>query len=259
MSTFEIFSHYNNSVRIKFYPKTHRYQKEGQKDFLVSSTGATGMLDKSAALLVWASRLTESFLVNTLQRGEPITEALIKQAAWLHKEEKEKAATTGSAVHEWIEQYVKGEKPKVPEDEKIRNGVLGFLKWIKEDDIKFIANEQRVYSKQYDYVGKMDVKFTKGKGENHRIVHGGDYKTSSGFYLSQAMQLAGYEYADTEEHGVKYGTGFIIRLDKDTGAFQLKEFSREEMEMFFEGFLDCLGLKNLSKYWDKNHNKFYQS
>ena len=49
---------YGGEVVINFYPDSHKYKLEGSKDWLVSSTGATGIIDKSTPLIIWAVGLT---------------------------------------------------------------------------------------------------------------------------------------------------------------------------------------------------------
>lgn len=251
----ETSEHYNGSIKIKFYPNSHKYKLEGEKSYLIGVTTATGMLDKSRPLLIWSSRLTEAHLVDALKAGEPITEALINEAVNLHSAKKEQAAIKGSMVHDWAEQYIKGMNPEIPEDEEVRNGVLAFLRWAKEEEVEFISSEQKVYSKKHEYVGTMDVKF-KCKRTDHKVIHAGDFKTSSGIRLSMAFQVSAYQEADTEEHGTEFGDKCIIRFDKETGEFEAKWFDASEHKDHFRGFLACLELKKQSKVWDKVHGYY---
>lgn len=255
MTIFETTKHYNGEVVIKFYPDSHRYQLEGRKDYLIGVTTATGMLDKSRALMIWASKLTKDFLIEALEKGEDINQELIEMATNLHNVKRDEAATSGALVHAWAEAYIKGQNPEVPENENVRNGVLAFLKWVNENGAKFVASEKRVYSKKYEYVGTMDCIFTLEK-EGHKIIHAGDFKTSSGIYTEMAMQVAAYQQAETEEHGTIYGDKYILKFDKNTGEFESKRFGVEEHEDHFQGFLACLKLKQISKEWDKKHG-FY--
>lgn len=262
---YELSEHYNGQVTIKFYPESHRYQLFGRKDYLIGVTTATGMMDKSTPLVIWATRLTRDYLLTAIENEEEITPELVEYAAQLHEEKKDEAATKGKMVHEWAEKYIKGEEPEVPEDEQVRNGVLAFLKWVSEKDIKFIASEKRIFSKKHEYVGTMDCVFTMGI-EGHRILHAGDYKTSSGIYLPMAFQVSGYQEADTEENGTEYGDKYLLRFAKEdkfdkktgqqtqvAGEFEAKCFKASEHKGHFRGFLACLELKKQAKAWDKVH------
>lgn len=255
MNKYIISHHYDGMISVKFYPESHRYQLNGRKDYLIGVTTATGMLDKSRPLMIWASKLTKKFLLDALAAGENIDELVIEAAVNQHNVKREEAATSGQLVHKWAESYIAGDNPEVPEDENVRNGVLAFLKWVNENDIKFVASEKMIYSKKHEYVGTMDCIFTMGK-ENHEILHAGDFKTSSGFYVEQVFQVAGYQEAHTEEFGTKFGAKCIIRFDKETGEFHEKWFAASEHKNHFEGFLSCLRLKQLSKEWDKTHGYY---
>jgi len=255
MANIEITSHYNDTVKIKFYVDSHRYQIDGRKDYLIGVTTATGQMDKSRALLIWASRLTRDHLLEALNKEQQITQQLIEEACNLYNAKREEAATSGTLVHDWAERYIKGENPEVPEDENVRNGVIAFLKWVNENGIKFLASEKRVYSKKHEYAGTMDCIFTMAK-EDHKIIHAGDFKTSSGFYIEMPMQVSAYQEAETEEHGTQYDDKYIIKFDKTTGEFEVKCFPASEHKQHFQGFLACLQLKKLAKEWDKIHGYY---
>jgi len=247
--------HYNDEIEIKFYPNSHRYQKEGEKTFLIGVTTATGMVDKSRPLLIWSSRLTEEYLTKILN-FKPIEPEDIAIAVNQYNEKRDEAADKGTQVHRWAEAYIQGENPDTPEDEQVRNGALAFLKWVDEKQVKFLSSEKMVYSKKHNYVGTMDVIFTMGT-EDHKIIHAGDFKTSSSIYLEHVMQVVAYQEAEREEFGTEYGSPYILRFDKDTGEFHSKEFA-DNIEEYFEGFLACLKLKELSKFWEKTHG-YYSS
>jgi len=246
--------HYDGKINIKFFPNSHRYQLEGERTYLVGVTTATGQLDKSRPLLIWASRLTEGYL-NEILKSKVIEPEDIATACNQHNVKREEAATSGTLVHEWAEAYIKNQDPDIPEDEEVRNGVLAFMKWVSENGVRFIASEKRVYSRAHKYVGTMDCIFTMEK-DFHKVVHAGDFKTSSGIYMEAAMQLSAYQHAEAEEHGTEYGSKYVLKFDKKTGEFEAKEFTVEEHRDHFEGFLACLKLKELSKVWDKTHGYY---
>ena len=99
MPKFETSSHYNGSIQIKFYPESHRYQLVGERNYLIGVTTATGMLDKSRPLIIWATRLSKDFLLNALRQEQPIDEQLIEEACNQHNVKRDEAATSGSLVH----------------------------------------------------------------------------------------------------------------------------------------------------------------
>jgi len=255
MTEVQISKHYNDEVTIKFYPVKHAYQLEGQKNYLVGVTTATGMVDKSGPLLIWSERLTREFLLKAIEAGKQIDEHLIEEAVKQHCIKKEAAATIGTMVHEWAGQYILGNKPATPEDPNVKMGVMAFLRWINENGVKFVESEKVVYSRKYNYVGTMDVIFTMAS-EDHKIMHVGDFKTASGIYMEMVMQTSAYQHAYTEEFGTEFGDKYILRFDKTTGQFESKCFPKEEHESHFDGFIACLQLKELNKVWEKEHGYY---
>lgn len=255
MTNIETSSHYKDTVKIDFYPDSHRYKKQGDKTYLIGVTTATGMLDKSRPLMIWASRLARDFLIGALNDEKIIDSTLIEEGVNQYNVKRDEAATSGTLVHEWAEAYIKGQNPEVPENEQVRNGTLAFLKWVSENDVHFLESEKKVYSKQYKYVGTMDCIFTMGK-EKHKIIHAGDFKTSSSIYVDHAFQLSAYQEAYTEEFGTVFGDKYILKFDKETADFEAKQFPASEQEKHFKGFLACLQLKELSKWWDKEHGYY---
>jgi len=259
-------THYNGEVAIKFYPGKHAYQLEGHKDYLIGVTTATGMMDKSRALMIWASRLTKDYLVNVLNSKQIEIED-IESAVTQYDAVRDEAATIGTMAHDWVDQYVKGLNPTTPDDERVANAVTAFLKWVNQYQVRFVFNEKVVYSRKHEYVGTMDCAFTMG-AEGHKIIHPGDYKTSSGLYVNMAFQVAAYQEAESEEHGTVYGDKWLLRFSKEdkfdkngkltqvAGDFEAKCFPREEHDKHFQGFLACLELKKQQKEWDKKYG-FY--
>lgn len=257
---------YNGDVEITFYPNSHQYRKDGKT--LTSVTGATGMLDKSKALIPWALRMAKDYLMDVREQDMVINEKHIDEACLEHTRRKEAAASIGTQIHDWAERYGKGENPEMPEDEKVLNGVLAFLKWVDEYGVKFVDTERFLYSKLSNYVGMMDCSFTMEK-EGHKILHPGDYKAAGGIYDSMLYQVAGYVGALLEEQCIsskphlKIGSSFILRFakedkyDKDgnlkeeAGTFEVREISVEDHAKNYKCFLGCLALKNRDKELQK--------
>lgn len=255
MTNIETSTHYNGDIVIDFYPDSHRYKLRGDKKYLVGVTTATGVVDKSRPLMIWASRLTKEFLEKNISSGKIINQEDIAEAVNQWNVKRDEAASSGTLVHLWAEKFINSEKPEVPQDEKVKNGVLAFLRWVKENEVRFIASEKKIYSKKYKYVGTLDCMFTMGK-EGHKIKHLGDFKTSSGVYIEMAFQTAAYQEAETEEFGTTFGERYILRFDKETAQFETKCFAVEEQREHFAGFLSCLNIKEISKIWETRHG-FY--
>lgn len=233
---------YKGKVKIDFYGhgKWHYYVKDGKK--IISVTGATGMVNKPA-LIDWAVKMMKEKLVAEREAGTYIGIPQIIDASYSHKRIKQEEADKGKLVHAWCDEYVKYAlkkiliKPEMPEDENVLNGVFAFLKWEKENKVKWIDSEKLVYSLQHDYVGQMDAK-AKVNGKLCPI----DYKTGNAVYNEMRYQLAAYRAADAEETGDKYtGDSWLLRFDKNTAEFHDHRYNEHEED--FKTFLACLQLK----------------
>lgn len=235
---------YNGEVIISYYPASHQYRLDGKR--LTGVTTPLGLLSPTDVLMKWAVNQTIEALYPLALLGATLTAEDLEIAKNAHKHSKYQAISVGLQVHEWAEAYASGRNPELPEDEKVANGVLAFLKWVNEAEVRFIENEKIVYSRAHDYVGTMDVIFTLG-AENHEILHAGDFKTSSGIYSSAVMQVVAYRQAYLEEFpDKKFGDSYILRFAKEDknnvqgGDFELHAVPDKDHTEFFEGFLACL-------------------
>lgn len=259
------FSLYNGKINIDFWEGQHKYiiRETGKRP--LSVTAATGMLDKSRPLLIWAERLSIEFLIDKLNTKVEITEELIREACHQHQVKKVEAATIGGLVHKWAEDYIAGLDPEMPTDEKVLNGVTAFLAWVQEHEVKFLASEQIVYSKKHDYVGLMDTIVSMKWNSKKRLICPGDFKTNKWeenketgerkprVYTEFRYQVAGYKGAYEEEKG-EYFTGprLIFSFDKDTGNFGVSDIDQnpDDYKKDYECFLAALKLKRRDKELD---------
>lgn len=207
MSSFKEFSLFKGRIKIKFFNESHQYWVNGKR-----KTGVTtilGVIDKSRPLVIWATELFRDYLLEKLEDG--IEESHIHEGCSLHEVRKAEAASIGDEAHTWIEQYIKGEDPEMPETREAQIAINAFLDWVASNKVKFISSERVVYSKKHDYVGKMDIE-AKVNGKLCLI----DIKTSNSLYNTYALQTAAYVKADEEESGKKYHGRWLIRLAKES-------------------------------------------
>ena len=215
-------SMYNGKLEVVFLgpteekPSRHIYQVNGER-----KTGVTTYLnikDKSVGLVSWATELAADYLLAKIERGEKITEADIYEAQDLHQKKKQEAADVGTLIHDWCEKYIKAKLkvkgytvPDMPEEKNVQIGVSAFLDWEQEHKVKFVSSERVIYSRKYDYIGKMDIEC---------IVDGDlclvDLKSSNGLYNTVRAQTAAYLKADEEESKREYVGRWAIRLSKET-------------------------------------------
>lgn len=261
---------YGGEIIVDFLPNSHRYKING-KSGCISVTTATGIIDCSRPLLIWASRLTKEYLekyLNDCNKSEfSYTELLpaISEACRQHEIKRDAAATIGTTVHDWAEAFANAkaydlEIPSLPskvegltfdEVENVANGISAFLDWNNAHDVEYLAVEEIIYSRAHDYTGKFDV-FAKVDGKKTII----DYKTGSGIYSGHRYQLSAYWQAYEEEYGVGIiEQAMIAHFNKKTGNFDTLIINRDEhQEKNLPAFLACLAVKRREKeldVWEK--------
>lgn len=222
------FELYKGKIKGKFLgptedkPNRHMYFISGKR-----KTGVTtyvGIKDKSRALMSWKGQRVVDYLLKKIKNGG-IDERAICIASYIDEIEKEEAADIGESIHNWAEQYInfklKKSKvaPEMPELKNVQVGVNAFLDWEKQHKVKFLSSERVVYSKKYDYIGKMDIE---------AVIDGDlclvDLKSSNGLYNTVNMQTAAYLKADEEESDRKYVGRWAVRLSKhDENEYLAKE------------------------------------
>lgn len=211
---------YKGKVTVKFFPVSHQYWMNGKR-----KTGVTSYLniiDKSKPLVIWATELYRDYLLDLMDQG--LTEEHIYIGCGLHEEKKKEASSIGDEVHEWVEKYVNGEQPAMPERREAQIGVTAFLDWEAAHKVRFISSERVVYSRKHDFMGKMDIE-AKVDGKLCLI----DIKTANGLYNTYALQTAAYVKADEEESGRKYHGRWLIRLAKETEEEYVARMQRKNL------------------------------
>lgn len=211
---------YGGEVAINFKDKDHSYwttydsplKKDGTPRLrrLCGVTTFINVLDKPA-LIPWAVRTTVEFIRDHLGELKNDPDLILQHAREEADRQKDVAAEIGKAIHAWIEAHVKGDRPEMPDDENVLQGVVHFLNWVDEHNVKFEASEQIVYSKKHDYVGTLDI-MAVVDGKRCLV----DVKTGNGIYAEVKMQTAAYRHAWEEEHGEKIEGRWVWRISKET-------------------------------------------
>lgn len=229
---------YNKKVKIFFDEERHIFTDENG-DTIFGTTSITGLLDKSGALMGWVAKMMALYLNGLLSEGKPITSDSIELAKKEYRKLKAEAADIGTMIHEFAEKWITlKKKPEIPENEKVRNGAIAFLKWVKDTRVEFDNSELIVYSKKYNYAGIMDAD---GHIDGKKCII--DFKSSSGIYPEMFMQLSAYWLAREEELGKEYDLGYLVRFGKEDGNFEVKEISRKEHLKNKEAFLGLLKVR----------------
>lgn len=223
---------YDGGVELDFYPNSHAFKLNGER--LPSVTGILGVINKPA-LMYWAVNQGIQYLSEKLDSGSHLTFEDLEIARKKHTEKKVEAAAIGTKVHDWAHNYIKDTMLPLPEDEKVLNGVLAFLRWVKEHNVKFLHSEIPVYSKTYNYAGFIDAVAVI---DNKTCLI--DFKTSSGVYPEMNLQVAAYRGAK-EEEGMKFDRSYLVHFNKESGEFGVYELSNHEED--FKAFLAAKTLK----------------
>lgn len=236
---------YDGKINLEFNSRYHTYTVN--EKVVYGTTSIINVLSKPA-LMFWAVNQSIDFMRTNLRPGKSLDEIQIKDllenAKRAHTIKKNRSADTGTMIHEWVEKFLKAgltgkPLPKKPVNKEMKNAIDGFIKWIKENDVKFLASEQKIYSKKYRYAGTLDIEaLVNGK---RTII---DIKTSKAIYPEMLLQASAYLKAREEETGKKYDGGVIIlRLSKEDKGKEIKSFEvvkDNKVDQHFKCFLACL-------------------
>lgn len=209
---------YGGKVELLFDPEKHVYTIDGRK--IENATGVTNIINKPM-LIPWAVKMATTYLAEVLKAGVAYDEIQIKKmletAKTAHTVKSGDAADIGTLVHEAIKEFIVTGKPVAPVHAQAKECFENFLKWAKDEKVKFHDSERKVYSKKYDYAGTLDFTCTIGKK-----FYVGDTKTSTGIYDEYWFQVSGYQQAYVEETKAKVNGQIIVRVGKD-GSFELQK------------------------------------
>ena len=238
---------YNGEVELVFDGRPYKHIYTVDDRVVYGVTSIIGVLDKPA-LMYWAVNMAGEYLQENLKPGVALDEIeignLIKNAKSAHRQKKDSAADIGTMGHKWLESYVKakltgGKLPALPVNKDLRNGIRGFLTWVKENNVQFLTSEQQIYSREFHYAGTYDLDaIVNGK---KTIV---DFKFASGIYDEYFIQGSSYLKAKEEETGERYDGGVVVlKLSKkadDKSPFEVGSIGRIDADDYFDTFLSCL-------------------
>ena len=172
----------------------HRYTYEG-----VTYPGVTGIirvLDKSDALIAWASRNTAEAALAQLDHlaslrdtvgPEGVVKALTARSAW----KRDEAAAYGSEIHAHAERIANGEETEDAIPEAIRERVTRYAEWWATSGWRKRLAEAFVIDPEVGYGGTLDLLAFDEQG---RTVLA-DVKSGKDVYAETKLQLAAYGMA----------------------------------------------------------------
>jgi hypothetical protein len=228
---------------IYFDPESHKFWDEDGEN-IPSVTSFTSIIDKSNFLIAWAVNLGKNYLLDKIKNGEQITIIDIEEASKIHRQTKEKAADIGTQIHEWINKWIIGEKPEIPNEDNVKNGIMAFLQFQKDQKVKWVESEKIIYSKKYNFAGILDAI---GVIDKSLVLF--DFKSSNGIYPEYALQTAAYQIAYEETTKNKINYRVIVRFGKENGDFEWRRFAENEKDK--KAFLAAKILKERLRELDK--------
>ncbi|RLJ03094.1 MAG: hypothetical protein DRP08_03965 [Candidatus Aenigmatarchaeota archaeon] len=241
---------YKGEIELCFEPATHTYTVNNE--IVYGVTSIVEVLNKPA-VLYWAVNKTIEYLDANLQVGLVIDEvnkkAILDEAKYAHRRHLKKAGDIGTAIHEWLEKYIKATinkepLPDKPVNKEMKKSIEAFLNWTKKHKIKWLSSERKVYSRKYKYAGTLDAE---AQINGHLAIV--DFKTSNGFYPEYFLQTSAYVKALEEETGNKYHYTVIVRIPKNGN--ELTYVKNENIDLYFRSFLGCL--ENYKRIrWEKS-------
>jgi hypothetical protein len=232
---------YNGEIKLIFEPYRHKYQINGKS---VSSVTTILSVINKPALINWAATTAVDCVVEQISPGVSYDEiqlmTIFEKAKKAHWQKKVDAGNIGTFVHNWVEDYINGKHPQLPNNENLKKAVQKFLDWQKEHKVEFLMSEQQIYSRKFNYTGTLDFIC---KIDDKLYI--GDLKTSSGIYPEMLIQTAAYRYARTEEYPEEKYTGqVIVKVGKEDGNLQVALVNDDKWySKMFTTFIAALKLK----------------
>jgi hypothetical protein len=236
---------YKGEVELVFDSFRHSYHVNDRtfdrfQEKVTSVTTALGIINKPA-LVNWAANMAADSIAEALKPGisydELELQTIIEAGRKAHYQRKTDAGLTGTFVHKWVEDYIKGNNPGMPVNKNLQEAINRFLEWVNRHKVEFLLSEQQVYSRKYNYTGTLDF-ICKIDGK----MYIGDMKTSTGIYPEYFIQTAAYRQARLEEFPEEeYAGQLIVRVGKEDGAFEFAKVTDTNWyKKMFVGFVAAL-------------------
>lgn len=280
---------YDGSVTLHFDPGPHvyfRYDEEGNR---VNVDGVTTVLDviNKPFLKSWAAKVAIEFVKDAMllpdggfkQFSTEEFMAMLHEAKGQHKVHLDKAGNIGHIAHNIMEDSIKFaiehtdgiilELKKLPTEDTPANGMAvncanHAFEWAKRHNVRWIATERKVYSKEFDVAGTMDglcivdscddLKCCRGRVFHDRKAIA-DFKSSNQLADSYAYQVAIYLFCQTEEFGEYIPDRWVLRLGKTEGDFEPWYLPADYFAQDLEAFLSALKLhRSLKEITERRQN-----
>lgn len=216
-----------------------------------SVTTILKVINKADALIPWAINEAMKVLQKRIDSGKPITRQHLGMAKSAHKDMSETAMSTGTLVHQWIENYLLHKPQGISsfDNTSLLNCTRAWLDWWSEANLTCICPEMVVHH-PLGFAGTLDM--VAQDQEGGLLV--ADWKTSSGIWPEYWLQIAAYAVAwEYLNPGQTIQSAAIVRLPKGGGPAQVKTADRYKLENYFTGFIGALNLFNTLQELEDEH------
>lgn len=149
-----------------------------------------------------------------------------------YRQERDKAGEQGTSVHDLAEKYIHGLDYEVPDDKKVQKAFGKFTEWWDQQEYKIVWSEKQMVCESYEFGGCPDL-LVQDKEGNYVLI---DFKTGKRIYTDTIIQLGAYAWLINQNDNVEVQKGIIVRLPKNNGKIETKEFNIEKLTLGFDQF-----------------------
>jgi hypothetical protein len=243
---------YGGEVICEFNPSRHSYTivNKGRRYKVPSVTRICSVLDKSGPLMAWAINNTLDVCRGAIAPGTEYAESYLATVWEAAKRQsraiKTDAADKGKESHRIIEENLR--RHVAHELELGDVPLAGTL--LRDEGIRCLEIERRIYSRRYRYSGTLDF-----IGESSRGLVLLDWKTGKSIYPEFRLQTAAYVHAYEEEFPDQKIEGrYLVRIAED-GSIEPHYFPRSSYRLDFKAFRGALDLFRRVQQIEKENKK----
>lgn len=155
---------------------------------------------------------------------------------------RDESTTFGKKVHKYLEEHFTAKPGTVLRQPETKEEICAWNidAWLTSHEVKRLQQEVAVVDKKLRLIGHFDL-LAEINGEKVLI----DYKTSKKHKEEYGFQLAAYAYLIKKTLGIDVTKGLILRVDKETGIVDPKEYTdlKKRWKIFLGGYKYYLSVK----------------
>ena len=210
-------------IDLYFDPVKHVYKVNGKNVRSVTGVTSEGVPKKALTDWLVSTPMAEakSQLNKLLDEGAKLDRVTLERVFLDSSKKTEKikvdAGLVGTVVHGLVEDYLKGKEIPEQTDKKVIACWNNFLKWWDKQEYTPVEIEKKIYSKNFNYAGTLDLVVKDKEGKLVLI----DIKTSNSVSFDYHLQLNSYKFAYEEETKSPISSALIVRLPKQGGKIEV--------------------------------------